>query len=237
MNELTLRALRDDELMHYGVIGMKWGVRRYQPYGQGYDPEHKGKFVGNKRQIKREFRKDNARLKEAVKDASIKGYAMSKSNWKANRFDKEHIEDPGSKVKARKAAIERRTAADLEEQYKQAEAKAIATVKEMREKYGNDAVRDIIYKEDKFGNKVVNEKVASGGEYAASLIASAASYTIAAMMGLPVAYVAVPASRSDLGNRAYSNARAQAKAAQKQIDAVKKASNTDSVDIGMKWGR
>lgn len=235
MNDMTLRALRDNELYHHGVIGMKWGVRRYQPYPSDYHGD--GKFTGNKRQMKREFRKDNARLKEAVKDASVKGYAMSKSSWKANRFDKAHIEDPSSKVKARKAAIERRTAADLEEQYKQAEAKAIATVKEMREKYGNDAVRDIIYKEDKFGNKVVNEKVASGGEYVASLLASAASYTIAAMMGLPVAYVALPASRADLGNRAYSNARAQAKAAQKRIDAAKRASNTDSVDIGMKWGR
>ena len=66
MNELTLRALRDDELMHYGVIGMKWGVRRYQPYGEGgYDPEHKGKFVGSKREFKKEFKKDNLRLKKS----------------------------------------------------------------------------------------------------------------------------------------------------------------------------
>ena len=35
------------ELMHYGVMGQKWGIRRYQPYGQGYG-ESEGKFVGVK---------------------------------------------------------------------------------------------------------------------------------------------------------------------------------------------
>lgn len=53
MNKLT------NELMHHGILGMKWGIRRYQPYGSGgYDPEHTGKFVGEatKREQKKAFK-------------------------------------------------------------------------------------------------------------------------------------------------------------------------------------
>ena len=47
MNSITLNTIYEaDTLQHHGILGMHWGVRRFQPYGQGYDPKNEGKEVG-----------------------------------------------------------------------------------------------------------------------------------------------------------------------------------------------
>lgn len=43
MNSVIL--LNSNDLLHYGVQGMRWGVRRYQPYPDGYMGD--GRYVGN----------------------------------------------------------------------------------------------------------------------------------------------------------------------------------------------
>lgn len=55
-------------LKHYGVLGMKWGVRRYQPYPKGQ--ASKGKFVGSTEKSKIKPTEDQ--MKEAIKKHNIK---------------------------------------------------------------------------------------------------------------------------------------------------------------------
>ena len=74
-----------DELQHFGVKGMKWGVRRYQPYQKGKTVKG-GKEVG-KAKSKRQIRKEN---REAVKQKNNpKGVSLRQLKKERVRIAKE----------------------------------------------------------------------------------------------------------------------------------------------------
>ena len=107
MNEYTkslLYAVDDTEsLSHHGILGMKWGVRRYQPYDQGYQPEHGGKFLGGlkEKRAARKLAKAQKKYEKSFKSQSnyMKAYnaAVDKINPALKdfneRYEKEHPDD------------------------------------------------------------------------------------------------------------------------------------------------
>ena len=56
------------DLEHHGILGMKWGVRRYQPYPSGYTGD--GKYVGD-REVDSPVAKKN--VKTAARDYKRNG--------------------------------------------------------------------------------------------------------------------------------------------------------------------
>lgn len=82
-----------NELYHYGVIGMQWGVRNYQPYPKSY--KGTGKYVGNKKNgvqyaSKSDIRKYKLGLKlsqgEMINRAGRSAYWKDRFEKSANKY-------------------------------------------------------------------------------------------------------------------------------------------------------
>lgn len=64
-----MRFVYSSSLSHHGVMGMKWGVRRYQPYPSG--STQKGKEIGKAAKVKQRPISDDAKKAKEIRKKSV----------------------------------------------------------------------------------------------------------------------------------------------------------------------
>lgn len=168
----------DDELMHYGIKGQKWGVRRFQNEDGTLTPAGRKKY---KLEIKEENRKAFEYGREASISSYAAAYAKNKSIKSQYKYKKALLKDPNmtkssTQKKRRYAEADAMSSKQLEAYARSAEKKAKEHCNSLIKKYGSENVKNIIYSDFKAKDgsimKRVNDRVISGKDVAKSVLKS-----------------------------------------------------------------
>ena len=176
--------MTEDYLIHYGVKGQRWGIRRYQNKDGSLTSE-------GRKHLREEIKRENRRAFELGRTATIYGRALAYSNAQLakaqTKADKANASDAyqtkrSTRLLNEDLGIEKEVNANLDAAYKRSSSEAESHAKALAEKYGKEKVKDIAYKDVKTteGNtiRVMNEKVTKGSGYvlaALSILGTAAA--------------------------------------------------------------
>lgn len=138
----------EEVLAHHGVLGMKWGVRRYQNPDGSLTAAGEKRYGGKKGD--KRFRKDHIQVAmEARTQANINTRVLEKSNKELaksqKRYENSAIKNPDSK-KTKRLKADR----DIKRTLNKAAEKASKTSIEKAKKYTDDLVRQ-------YGDKSIKE--------------------------------------------------------------------------------
>lgn len=122
MSELR-EGLLDDVIKHHGVKGMKWGIRRYQPYRSGDGQKGIGKFLGKEARAQRKADRTKVNLTVTDKEGRASTYTLQ--NRKAAQKFIDQAKSQGYKTEVK----------DVPKKDKLSANKAKKTIKSLKREY------------------------------------------------------------------------------------------------------
>lgn len=144
-----------DYLAHYGVVGMKWGIRRYQPYPKG--DRSKGRYLGESHKENAPVRAIKAVGRAPVRAAKSVGRGVTKAVRDYNSLERRAARNVKNDVMRDKKKVNKMSQEELNATLRRMET--IDRAKNLNETINHPKARRIQAIGDKIVNRVIDKSI------------------------------------------------------------------------------